>query len=49
MARTLSVSLVNAMYAQQTGEAVIALMTVSHPSWGVTYYASSDPTTRVSV
>lgn len=48
MARTLSVNMVNAMYAQETGEAVICLMTISHPSFGQTYYVSSDATTRVS-
>lgn len=47
MARTLSLELLNAMYASETDLVVIALLTISHPSFA-DIRISSDPTTRIS-
>lgn len=47
MSRTLSLDLLNAMYGERTGEVVVVLMEISHPSFA-TVYVSSNPTTRVS-
>ena len=48
MARTLSVDMINAMYAEDTDEVVIILLTIGHPSWAETYYVSSNATDRLS-
>lgn len=47
MARTLSLDLLNAMYSEETGEVVVALMELSHPSFPTKYFCS-NPTTLVS-
>lgn len=48
MSRTLSLTTRRAMNAQETGEIVIFLMTVTHPDLDGPIRLSSDPTTRLS-
>ena len=49
MARTLSLDLLNAMYAEESDEVIICLLSVTHPSWGTNnYYISSNATDRLS-
>ena len=47
MARTISPTLLNAMYAEQTGIVVICLLTISHPSIA-DIRLSSNATTKVA-
>lgn len=47
--RTISLTLRAAANAQQTGEVIVALVTVTHPSLEAPLRFSSDPTTRFSV
>lgn len=48
MANTLSLDLLNAMYARdESGEVVVALLEIAHPTFA-TIYVSSNPTTKVS-
>lgn len=49
MSRSLSLDLLNAMYAERTGEVVICLLEINHPSFDAPYYLSSNATERVSV
>jgi hypothetical protein len=48
MARSLSLDMLNEMYAEQSGVVVICLLTIEHPSWADPIRISSDPTERVS-
>lgn len=38
MSNTLSLAMLIAAYAQETGEAVLALLTFTHPEWPTSYY-----------
>jgi len=46
--RLLSLTARMAAYAEQTGEVVVGLVTISHPSLDTPLRFSSDPTTRLS-
>ncbi len=46
--RNVSLRFRNAIYAQETDEVPIALLTVTHESLSIPIYISSDPTTRLS-
>lgn len=48
MSRSVSLTFREAMNAQETGEVVIVLMTISHPSYPTPLRLSSDPTTLLS-
>lgn len=48
MSRTVSLTLRDAMYSQETGEIPVVLLTISHPSFAEIARLSSDPTTRLS-
>lgn len=48
MSRTLSAGMLAAMYAQETDEVPIALLTVTHDDLVDPIYLSSDPTERIS-
>lgn len=49
MARTLSSTMREAMFSQETGEVLICLLTVTHPELSEPLYLSSDATRRVSL
>lgn len=46
--RNVSLNFRQALFAQESGEVVIFLVTITHPSLGAPIYLSSDPTTRQS-
>lgn len=48
MSRTLSSAFTSAINGQETGEVVIALLTITHPDMSSPLYLSSDPTVRIS-
>jgi hypothetical protein len=48
MARTISLNMRNALYAQTTNEVPICLITLWHPDYPGTMRISTDPTTRIS-
>src|SRR5262245_63548988 len=48
MARTISLNLRNAIYAQTTNEVPICLIQLWHPDYAGVTRISTDPTTRVS-
>jgi len=48
MSRSVSLTFREAMNAQETGEVVIVLMTITHPSYPTPLRLSSDPTERLS-
>lgn len=48
MSRTVSLTMREAMNAQDTGEVLIVLMTITHPAYAEPLHISSDPTLRLS-
>lgn len=48
MARTVSLTMRQAMNAQETGEVAVILLTITHPDLATPIRLSSDPTTRIS-
>jgi len=48
MARTISATLRSALYAEETGEVPIVLLTITHPLSASPAYVSSDPTQRIT-
>src|SRR5215207_529156 len=48
MPRTLSLTFREAIYAQETGQVPVALLTIDHESLSAPLLISSDPTTRLS-
>lgn len=49
MSRTLSSGALRAMFAEDTGDYPILLITISHADWAAPIRVSSDPTARLSV
>lgn len=47
MSRAISSGLMGAMFAQETDEVAICLLTIEHEEMGTPIYLSNDPTTRV--
>ncbi|MFU0504003.1 DUF1833 family protein [Pseudaminobacter sp. NGMCC 1.201702] len=48
MSRTVSLTLREAMNAQETGEVLVVLLTITHPDYATPLRISSDPTTLLS-
>jgi hypothetical protein len=48
MSRTVSVTMRDAMFAQESGQVIVTLLTITHPQLSAPFYISSDPTQVVS-